>query len=105
MTSWFIYLLNLVLCHAVFYLLYIGLFKRLAFFQVNRFVILFATVLSFIIPAISIPFWDPVDSDLIQSFSFALDRSTGSGMEHTKSRSNLDNSFACPISFTHPLLG
>jgi len=58
MTNWLIYLFEVSICHALFYLLYLGLFRNLSFFQTNRIYLLIAAILGFIIPAIQIPFWE-----------------------------------------------
>ncbi len=57
MHKFLFYLLEVVICQAAFCLLYLAVFRNLSFFQLNRFYLLGATLLSFIIPFISIPFW------------------------------------------------
>jgi hypothetical protein len=58
MSNWLIYLLEVSICHALFYLLYLGLYRNLSFFQTNRIYLLIAAILGVIIPAIQIPFWE-----------------------------------------------
>ncbi|WP_114752640.1 M56 family metallopeptidase [Pleomorphovibrio marinus] len=65
MTNWLIYLFEVSICHALFYLLFLGLFRNLSFFQVNRIYLLSAAILGFIIPAIQIPFWDNHASEIM----------------------------------------
>ncbi len=52
------YLLEVATCQAIFCFLYLCIFRKLSFFQVNRFYLLAATLLSFLLPILSIPFWN-----------------------------------------------
>lgn len=65
MTNWLIYLLEVSICHALLYLLYLGLFRNLCFFQTNRIYLLITALFGFLIPAIQIPFWDSHSSEII----------------------------------------
>lgn len=65
MTSWLIYLLEVSICHALLYLLYLGLFRNLSFFQTNRIYLLGAVISGFLIPALQIPFWDNQASEIL----------------------------------------
>jgi TonB family protein len=55
MENWITYIVECALCLALLYLPFWGLLKKETFFQYNRFVLLAITVLSFILPWISIP--------------------------------------------------
>ena len=55
MENWITYIAECALCLALLYLPFWGLLKKETFFQYNRFVLLTITVLSFILPWISIP--------------------------------------------------
>ena len=55
MENWIIYIAECALCLALLYLPFWGLLRKETFFQYNRFVLLAITVLSFILPWISIP--------------------------------------------------
>ena len=69
MYNFLIYLAEVTVCQAIFCLLYLGVFRNLSFFQINRAFLLSATFLSFVIPVLSIPFWNVTATD--PSFSFA----------------------------------
>ncbi|WP_339922225.1 POTRA domain-containing protein [uncultured Cyclobacterium sp.] len=58
MNSWFVYLAEVTICQLLFGLLYVGVFRNLPFFQANRVLILSATILSFIVPVLTIPIWN-----------------------------------------------
>ena len=64
MNSIMLYLLQLAICHTVFYLLYRALYSNLTYFDFNRIYLLGATVISFIIPLLSIGVWQPSDDSL-----------------------------------------
>lgn len=72
MNNWLIYLVEVSICQALFCVLYLGLFRNLSFFQVNRLYLLSATVLSFIIPVLSIPIWNSPTIDTSLSLSQRL---------------------------------
>ena len=55
MENWITYIAECALCLALLYLPFWGLLRKETFFQYNRFVLLTITVLSFILPWISIP--------------------------------------------------
>ena len=55
MENWITYIAECALCLALLYLPFWGLLRKDTFFQFNRFVLLAFTVLSFILPWISIP--------------------------------------------------
>lgn len=55
MEKWITYIAECALCLALLYLPFWGLLRKETFFQYNRFVLLAITVLSFILPWISIP--------------------------------------------------
>lgn len=65
MTNWLIYLSEVSICHAFFYLLYLGLYRNLSFFQTNRIYLLVTAILGFVIPAIQIPFWENHTSEIL----------------------------------------
>ena len=50
-----IYLLQVSACSAIFYLFYFLLLRKLTFFTLNRWFLLTTVLLSFLIPAISLP--------------------------------------------------
>lgn len=64
------YLLQVAVCHTVFYLVYRTLYSNLAYFNFSRIYLLSATVISFIIPLLSIGVWQPSDHALGSSLSF-----------------------------------
>ena len=70
MKSLILYLLQVAICHTVFYLLYRTLYSNLAYFNFSRVYLLSATVISFIIPLLSIGVWQPSDHVLGSSLSF-----------------------------------
>ena len=70
MKSLILYLLQVAICHTVFYLLYRTLYSNLAYFNFSRIYLLSATVISFIIPLLSIGVWQPSDHALGSSLSF-----------------------------------
>ena len=55
MENWITYIIECAICLALLYLPFWGLLRKETFFQYNRFVLLAITVLSFILPWISIP--------------------------------------------------
>ena len=55
MENWITYIIECAICLALLYLPFGGLLRKETFFQYNRFVLLAITVLSFILPWISIP--------------------------------------------------
>jgi beta-lactamase regulating signal transducer with metallopeptidase domain len=61
MNAFILYLLQVAICHTVFYLLYRALYSNLAYFNFSRIYLLSATVISFIIPLLSIGVWQPSD--------------------------------------------
>lgn len=63
MNNWLVYLLEVSVCQVLFGLLYCTVFRNLSFFQTNRVFLLTVTILSFIIPLLSIPFWNAPVSD------------------------------------------
>ena len=63
MNNWLIYLIEVSVCQTLFGLLYWTVFRHLSFFQANRIYLLTVTIISFIIPLISIPFWNAPGSD------------------------------------------
>jgi beta-lactamase regulating signal transducer with metallopeptidase domain len=69
MSSLMLYLLQVAICHTVFYLLYRTLYSNLAYFNFSRIYLLSATVISFIIPLLSIGVWPP-SGDAIGSSQF-----------------------------------
>ena len=70
MKSLMLYLLQVAICHTVFYWLYRTLYSNLACFNFNRIYLLSATVISFIIPLLSIGVWQPSDHALGSGLSF-----------------------------------
>jgi beta-lactamase regulating signal transducer with metallopeptidase domain len=78
MSSLVLYLLQVAICHTVFYLLYRTLYSNLAYFNFSRIYLLSATVISFIIPLLSIGVWQPSDHALGSSLSFLALISQGS---------------------------
>jgi N-acetylmuramoyl-L-alanine amidase len=54
------YLLKVSVCTGIFYLLYLLCFRNTTFFTVNRIYLLGGLILSFIIPALSIPWSGPI---------------------------------------------
>ena len=78
MNSLVLYLLQVAICHTVFYLLYRTLYSNLAYFNFSRIYLLSATVISFIIPLLSIGVWQPSDHALGSSLSFLALISQGS---------------------------
>ena len=64
MNALMLYLLQVAICHTVFYLLYRTLYANLAYFNFSRIYLLSATVISFIIPLLSIGVWQPSDHGL-----------------------------------------
>ena len=78
MKSLILYLLQVAICHTVFYLLYRTLYSNLAYFNFSRIYLLSATVISFIIPLLSIGVWQPSDHALGSSLSFLALISQGS---------------------------
>lgn len=82
--EWFNYLLKVSACSGVFFAFYLLVLRRLTFFKINRFYLLFALLLSFVIPTLQFtvereltaaPIIDaPVvaqNEDLIEQFSLA----------------------------------
>lgn len=61
MISLMLYLLQVAICHTVFYLLYRTLYSNLPYFNFSRIYLLSATVISFIVPLLSIGVWQPSD--------------------------------------------
>lgn len=61
MNSLILYLLQVAICHTVFYLVYRTLYSNLPYFNFSRIYLLSATVISFIIPLLSIGIWQPSD--------------------------------------------
>jgi len=70
MNALILYLLQVAICHTVFYLLYRALYSNLTNFDFNRIYLLSATVISFIIPLLSIGVWQPSDHALGASLFF-----------------------------------
>ncbi len=71
MNAFMLYLLQVTICHTVFYLLYRTLYSNLPYFYLCRIYLLSATVLSFIIPFLSIGVWQP-SNDALGSSPFFL---------------------------------
>lgn len=71
MNSLVLYLLQVTICHTVFYLLYRTLYSNLPYFNFSRIYLLSATVISFIIPFLSIGVWQP-SNDALGSSPFFL---------------------------------
>ena len=71
MNALMLYLLQVAICHTVFYLLYRTLYANLAYFNFSRIYLLSATVISFIIPLLSIGVWQPSDNGLGWSLFFS----------------------------------
>lgn len=67
-----IYLFKVCICSAVFFGLYLLLLKKLTFFKVNRFYLLFTLVLSFIIPALQLTVKQEVDQIALADQGFIL---------------------------------
>jgi len=70
MKSLILYLLQVAICQTVFYLLYRALYSNLAYFNFSRIYLLSATVISFIIPLLSIGVWQPSDQAPGSGLSF-----------------------------------
>lgn len=58
MDEFLIYIFQVSVCHSIFYLTYVALFKKHNFFAENRFFLLSSVVVGFIIPAIEIQVWE-----------------------------------------------
>jgi beta-lactamase regulating signal transducer with metallopeptidase domain len=71
MKTLMLYLLQVAICHTVFYFLYRTLYSNLAYFNFSRIYLLSATVISFIIPLLSIGVWQPSDHELGWSLFFS----------------------------------
>ncbi len=69
MTSWFAFLFEVTICQIIFCLVFVGFFRMLSFTQINRAFILSSTFISFIIPVISIPFWNEASSGISLAFT------------------------------------
>src|SRR5688572_7859650 len=67
MNSLVLYLLQVAICHTVFYLLYRTLYSNLVYFNFSRIYLLGATLISFIIPLLSIGVWQPSNDALSMS--------------------------------------
>jgi len=78
MNSFIIYILQVSVCHAGFYILYYLVFSNHTFFQTNRFYLLTTSLLSFIIPLLSIGVWnaEPMDNLFFTPFSAISDSQT-----------------------------
>ncbi|AYB33622.1 M56 family metallopeptidase [Chryseolinea soli] len=79
MNAIILYLLQVAICHTVFYLLYRALYSNLTYFDFSRIYLLSATVISFIIPLLRIGVWQPSDHALGASLSFLALISQGNG--------------------------
>jgi beta-lactamase regulating signal transducer with metallopeptidase domain len=66
-----LYLLQVAICHTVFYLLYRALYSNLPYFNFSRIYLLSVTMISFIIPLLSIGVWQPSDHGLGLSLFFS----------------------------------
>jgi beta-lactamase regulating signal transducer with metallopeptidase domain len=71
MNSLLSYLLQVAVCHTVFYLLYRALYSNLPYFNYSRIYLLGATVISFIIPILSIGVWQPSDQGVGLNWFFS----------------------------------
>lgn len=71
MNAVILYLLQVAICHTVFYLLYRTLYSNLPYFNFSRIYLLSATVISFIIPLLSIGVWQPSDDAFGSSLFFS----------------------------------
>jgi beta-lactamase regulating signal transducer with metallopeptidase domain len=67
-----LYLLQVAICHTVFYLLYRTLYSNLPYFNFSRIYLLSATVISFILPLLSIGVWQPSDAPGSSPFFLSL---------------------------------
>lgn len=67
-----IYLLKVCICSAVFFGLYLLFLKRLTFFKVNRFYLLFTLLLSFVIPALQFTIKQEVNQIALAEQGFIL---------------------------------
>src|SRR5687767_13245347 len=72
MNALILYLLQIAICHIVFYLLYRTLYSNLAYFNFSRIYLLSATVISFIFPLLSIGVWQPSDHALGSGLFFLI---------------------------------
>src|ERR1700704_2629668 len=54
MIAFGVYLLKVCVCLAVFYVLYLSLFRNITFFRLNRFYLLLGLIGSFIIPLLEL---------------------------------------------------
>lgn len=63
MNSWLIYLVQVSICHLILYGFYWIVLRKLTFFQLNRIYLLFAVLTGFLIPALEIPFWEPISNN------------------------------------------
>jgi beta-lactamase regulating signal transducer with metallopeptidase domain len=70
MSTLILYLLQVAICHTVFYLLYRTLYSNLAYFNFSRIYLLSATVIGFIIPLLSVGVWQPSDREFGSNLSF-----------------------------------
>ncbi|MEE1946061.1 M56 family metallopeptidase [Pedobacter sp. KR3-3] len=67
-----IFLLKVSACTALFYALYLLVFKKLTFFKVNRFYLLFTLLLSFVVPAMQLTIKQEVDQIAFAEQGFIL---------------------------------
>lgn len=67
-----IYLLKVCICSALFFALYLLVFKKLTFFRANRFYLLVTLALSFVIPALQLTIKQEVDQIAFADQGFIL---------------------------------
>lgn len=71
MNALILYLFQVAICHTVFYLLYRLLYSNLPHFNFSRIYLVSATVISFIIPLLTIGVWQPSEDSLGLSLFFS----------------------------------
>lgn len=72
MNNWLTYLLEVSICHALFFLVYYVFLRNLSFFQINRIFLLVITVLGFIIPILDIPVNNNISTDKLTPIALNL---------------------------------
>ncbi len=76
MINWLTYLLEVSICHALFFLVYYGFLRNLSFFQINRIFLLSIIFLGFTIPLLDIPVGNDITTDTVVPFTLNLQNLT-----------------------------
>ncbi|MGF1635801.1 MAG: POTRA domain-containing protein [Cyclobacteriaceae bacterium] len=63
MINFLTYLGEVTVCQSIFCILYLMAFRNLSFFQFNRVFLVSSTLIGFIIPILTIPFWNAASTD------------------------------------------